>query len=89
MRGEAQYLWQHDCEKPDMIVKDAVYKKNGFWKQLFTGRTKELVEPEVYESRQVRWFCPDCESEWEWVPVAFSGFWRAKKRTQKWRKYNG
>lgn len=90
MIGEAKYLYQHPCEKPDMIVEPPVWKEHGLLKRLLTGADRRIVKHAVYEDKRVIWKCPVCKSSWEWCPMPIhGGYWRADRRTNEWRKYNG
>lgn len=72
----------HNCQKPDMEtgkVKTWTERTGSFWR-------KENHTRKLYDDREARWTCPECDSTWRYSASfdGYEGTWFAVVRTSHW-----
>lgn len=81
-----KYKWYHECPKPSMeLGYEERQVERGTWpfKRMVTERYR------IWETKRVRWTCPECGSRWEWSnSYKYTyGWWVSTFRPEIWKDY--
>lgn len=77
-----KYKWIHNCQKPDVPMKEQTYTITE--RRLF--RRREVIKTEsVHAHNHLKWVCDVCGSEWRWWGSEHWGRWSCDYRPEIWK----